>query len=99
MTETEQGGLFGTAAGNSDMVVINGRCLVRSRDGHRVVVVSGIVLAQYAVGDRMAESYALVHLMDGHVRVYHGKRVLPKAHVARMRLSMSSDRQRRRSAN
>ena len=26
--------------------------------------------------------------VDGHVRVYHGKRNLPKAHVARMRLSM-----------
>lgn len=26
--------------------------------------------------------------VDGHVRVYHGKRVLPKAHVARMRYSM-----------
>ncbi len=26
--------------------------------------------------------------VDGHVRVYHGKRALPKAHVARMRLSM-----------
>jgi len=26
--------------------------------------------------------------VDGHVRVYHGKRTIPKAHVARMRLSM-----------
>jgi prepilin-type processing-associated H-X9-DG protein len=26
--------------------------------------------------------------VDGHVRVYHGKRCLPKAHVARMRLSL-----------
>jgi len=26
--------------------------------------------------------------VDGHVRVYHGKHVLPKTHVARMRLSM-----------
>lgn len=26
--------------------------------------------------------------VDGHVRVYHGKRALPKAHVARMRISM-----------
>jgi len=26
--------------------------------------------------------------VDGHVRVYHGQRKLPKAHVARMRLSM-----------
>jgi hypothetical protein len=26
--------------------------------------------------------------LDGHVRVYHGKREIPKAHVARMRLSL-----------
>jgi len=26
--------------------------------------------------------------VDGHVRVYHGKRSIPKTHVARMRLSM-----------
>ena len=26
--------------------------------------------------------------VDGHVRVYHGKRTIPKAHVARMRLAM-----------
>jgi hypothetical protein len=26
--------------------------------------------------------------VDGHVRVYHGKRTLPKAHVARMRLAL-----------
>ncbi len=26
--------------------------------------------------------------VDGHVRVYHGKRTIPKAHVARLRLSM-----------
>ena len=26
--------------------------------------------------------------LDGHVRVYHGKRQIPKAHVARMRISM-----------
>ena len=28
--------------------------------------------------------------IDGHVRVYHGKRDLPKTHVARMRISMSA---------
>ena len=26
--------------------------------------------------------------VDGHVRAYHGKRTIPKAHVARMRISM-----------
>ena len=44
--------------------VINERCLVRTQDGYRVVSVSGVVLAQYAVTDRMAEAYAIVSLMD-----------------------------------
>jgi len=44
--------------------VINDRCLVRTQDGHRVVWVSGIVLAQYAVGDRMAEALAMVSLVE-----------------------------------
>jgi DNA-binding CsgD family transcriptional regulator len=46
----------------------------------------GAELAQLRVnerGDLMGFLY-----VDGHVRAYHGKRKLPKAHVARMRLSM-----------
>ena len=43
---------------------INDRCLVRTQDGHRVVIASGVVLAQYALGDHMAESYAMVNLVD-----------------------------------
>ncbi len=45
-------------------VAINGRCLVRTQDGHRVVLVAGIVLCQYAVGDRMAEAHAMVSLVE-----------------------------------
>jgi hypothetical protein len=44
--------------------VINDRCLVRTQDGRRVVIVSGIVLAQYAVSDRMAEAYAMISLVE-----------------------------------
>jgi len=44
--------------------VINDRCLVRTQDGHRVVIVSGIVLAQYAVTDRMAEAHAMISLVE-----------------------------------
>ena len=44
--------------------VINERCLVRTQDGYRVVSVSGVVLAQYAVTDRMAEAHAMVSLVD-----------------------------------
>ncbi|MBM3956817.1 MAG: helix-turn-helix domain-containing protein [Gemmatimonadetes bacterium] len=36
-----------------------------------------------AVGDAVGFLY-----VDGHVRVYHGKRPIPKAHVTRMRISM-----------
>lgn len=46
----------------------------------------GRALAERRVALRGA---ALGYLyVDGHVRVYHGKHVLPKTHVARMRLSM-----------
>lgn len=44
--------------------VINDRCLVRTQNGHRVVMVSGIVLAQYAVGDSMAEAHAMISLVE-----------------------------------
>jgi transposase len=44
--------------------VINDRCLIRSQDDYCVVIVSGIVLAQYAVSDHMAEAYAMVSLVD-----------------------------------
>jgi transposase len=47
-----------------DNVGINDRCLIRTQDGHRVVVGSGIVLAQYEVGDRMAETHAMVSLVE-----------------------------------
>ena len=43
---------------------INDRCLVRTQDGHRVVIASGVVLAQYALGDHMAESYVMVNLVE-----------------------------------
>jgi prepilin-type processing-associated H-X9-DG protein len=47
------------------------------------------------LGRQLAERRVKTHghalgflYVDGHVRAYHGKRVLPKTHVARMRLSM-----------
>ncbi len=46
----------------------------------------GRALAQQRVAERGAALGFLY--VDGHVRVYHGKRTLPKTHVARMRLSM-----------
>jgi transposase len=44
--------------------VINDRCLVRTQEGHTVVMVSGIVLAQYAENDQMAEAHAMVSLVE-----------------------------------
>jgi transposase len=43
---------------------VNARCLVRTQDRHRVVIVAGVVIAQYALGDRMAEAYVMVSLID-----------------------------------
>src|SRR5260221_2008802 len=44
--------------------VINERCVLRTKDGHCVVLVAGIPLAAYAVTDRMAEAHAMVSLVD-----------------------------------
>lgn len=43
---------------------VNGCCLVRTQDRHRVVIVAGVVIAQYTLGDRMAEAHAMVSLID-----------------------------------
>jgi len=47
----------------SDTVGINARCLLRTRDGRRVVLAAGVPIAHYAVGDAMAEAYAMVQLV------------------------------------
>ena len=56
--------LFPEAWNPPDLRVINERCWVRSQEGHRVVIVSGVVLAHYAFGDRMAEAHAMVSLVE-----------------------------------
>lgn len=51
----------------ADLAHINQRCLLQTHNDLRVVSVSGIVLAQYAVGDRMSEAHAMVSLVEqGH---------------------------------
>jgi transposase len=60
----EQRDLFPNADADEHAVVVNDRCLIRTRDRHRVVLVAGIVLAQYAVADRMAEAHAMVSLVE-----------------------------------
>lgn len=45
-------------------VAINARCTFRTKDGQRIVLVLGFPIAHFAVGDRMAEAYAMVTLVD-----------------------------------
>jgi transposase len=59
-----QGELFPAPEVPEDTRVVNDRCLIRTRDGHRVVIVSGVLLWQYTVGDRMAEAHAMVSLVE-----------------------------------
>jgi transposase len=56
--------LFPDARNPPHLRVINDRCLVRTQDGQRVVLVSGVVLAQYALEDRMAQAHAMVSLVE-----------------------------------
>jgi hypothetical protein len=62
--EPDQRDLFPERSGDEQAVVINDRCLMRTQAGHRLVIVAGIVLAQYQVGDRLAEAHAMVSLVE-----------------------------------
>ncbi|MBI4677514.1 MAG: helix-turn-helix domain-containing protein [Elusimicrobia bacterium] len=55
---------------------------------YRKAEVFGRKLAQRRVA-RRGKALGFLY-MDGHVRVYHGRRRIPKAHVTRMRLSLPS---------
>jgi len=56
--------LFPDAHNPESLHVINERCLLRSQAGHSVVLVSGIILAQYESNDCMAKAHAMVSLVD-----------------------------------
>jgi len=56
--------LFTATLASHDTQVINARCMVRTQEDHCVVLVSGMPLAQYAVGDRMSEAHAMINLVD-----------------------------------
>ncbi len=65
MATTEaQGDLFPDAKTPEDTRFINDRCLIRTLDGHRLVIGSGVVLSQYAMGDHFAEAWAMVSLVQ-----------------------------------
>ena len=62
--EPRQGDWFPEVGAPEGTTFVNARCLMKTQDGHRVVVVSGVMIAQYALGDRMAEAHAMVSLID-----------------------------------
>jgi transposase len=56
--------LFPHVRNPAGTLIINDRCLIRTEGELRVVLVSGIVLAQYVLSDLMAEAYARVNLVE-----------------------------------
>ena len=64
MTTAQNQELFPDFHNPDGLWVVNDRCLVRTQHGHRVVIVSGIILAQYALTDSMAEAYAMISLVE-----------------------------------
>jgi transposase len=64
MANSPSDDLFPDARNPKGMYVINERCRLITRDGHRVVLVSGMPIAQYVQGDRMSEAHAMVSLID-----------------------------------
>jgi transposase len=64
MANTSGGDLFPEVRNPEDTYVINARCLVITRDRRRMVLVSGMPIAQYALGDRMSEAHAMVSLVE-----------------------------------
>src|SRR4029079_18725467 len=64
MALNESSDLFPNVRNPNSTRIINERCRIRTQDGHCVVDVSGIVLAQYSSTDHMAEAYAMVSLVE-----------------------------------
>ena len=60
----QQRDLFPESGVPAGTTVINDRCLLRTEHDFRIVLVSGIVLLQYATDDRMAQAYAMVSLVQ-----------------------------------
>ena len=60
----QQGELFGEDHRDDKNIFINERCRIQTSDGYRVVTACGVVIAHYAVIDRMSEANAMVTLVD-----------------------------------
>jgi transposase len=62
--DEQQQNLFPKLADVTTSITINDRCIIHTEQDHRIVMVSGIPLAQYTISDQMAESYAMVSLVE-----------------------------------
>jgi DNA invertase Pin-like site-specific DNA recombinase len=60
----QQRPLFSEPIDTAGSVVVNDSCVLRTAHGFRVVIGSGVVSAQYAAEDRIAEAYAMVNLVE-----------------------------------
>lgn len=58
------GDWFPDARNPEGTCLVNDRCLLRRQDGHCVVMVAGIVLAQYTIADGLAAAHAMVSLVE-----------------------------------
>jgi transposase len=50
--------------GQGGRIQVNARVRIETHDRYRVVSIAGVVLAHYAVGDRMGEAHAMIALVD-----------------------------------
>jgi transposase len=64
MNGSRQEDLFPEVRNPENLRIINERCQQRCQEGHCVVLVSGIILAQYSANDGMAEAHAMVSLVE-----------------------------------
>ena len=63
-SNTSQRELFPLPTPKAGTVIVNERVTFRTAENSRVVCVDGIILHHYWVGDRMAEAYVMVMLVD-----------------------------------
>jgi DNA-binding CsgD family transcriptional regulator len=64
VSPAQNGDWFPDARYPEGTCVINDRCLLRKQDDHCVVLVAGIVLAQYCRADALAAAHAMVSLVE-----------------------------------
>jgi hypothetical protein len=64
MTTHPSDDLFPDVRNPEGTLVISDRCTVKTQGDQRVVIVSGVVVAQYKVSDRLAEAYAMATIVD-----------------------------------